>query len=207
MTNQNSPLANWTTNNRDSGADGGNVERAPEKRKFISPLNLFARRQQAIPPAAEAPQMDENDTISNQDLADFAAEVAERAAIEGAAESSENTVESETEVVIEDFSSDMQFIELDDLEAELAAAEGLTRADEPEEDSVAVEEQAATDTDTVEMAAEAEPVTPVAEEKPSPEPVEVQPETASAENPGCRGREDRTRGYASGSGRRGTRAS
>ena len=183
MTNQNSPLANWTTRDRDSDAEGGNVEHAPEKRKFISPLNLFARRQQAIPPAAEAPHMDENDTISSQDLADFAAEVAEQSANESAAESAENTVESETEAVIEDFSSDMQFIELDDLEAELAAAEGLTRTDEPEEDSVAAEEQSATEIETVEMAAEAEPVTPVAEAKPSPEPLILQPAPASAETP------------------------
>ena len=139
MTNHNSPLARWTASKHSTDSASNPVEQTPGKRKFISPLNLFARPPQAIPPAAQTSGLDENDTVDIRDdepsLSDLMSQINPPAtpADTPASDAGDDTV---------DLASDLQFVELDDdLEMHPVDADVLANVTEQAEKTIAAEEE------------------------------------------------------------------
>ena len=185
MTNHNSPLARWTASKHTTDAIGGTAERAPEKRKFISPLSLFARRQQAIPPVAQAPGLDENDTANSRDaepsLSDLMSKISAPEAI------AEAPLLLETDADEDEFSSDLQFVELeDDLDMRPVDADILTDVAEQSEKSNVAEEdvwvaESDSDLESEETPDQAETAALANEADPAPVAVAVEPAPAVEE--------------------------
>ena len=187
MTNQNSPLARWTSKTDAPHGVSSDAESVPEKRKFISPLNLFARRQQPVAPAPEAvpaPALDDImddvveapvETAVEDDIASF--EAALQAELN---RETEEAAAAEAETA-DDNPDALQIVELDDeLEesvVETAADIEVEIVDEVQEE--VVEELA----ETAEVAASADETEETVAEAPAVAPVAAEPEIAPVAEP------------------------